>query len=215
MIKQTTICVMLIYIFLSSALSVQAEESSSNKMFDNASLFIGQGIDHNFLEMPKYIATGNLDWESSYMTGIAVGNTIGLIGNAITPLENTFLGSISHGYELVFVQHSGKQHNTEIGAAYILRTPDAQLGPLRVNLSVGSGLSQALGDPTYEDGSKDDPDRRYRLQLLFLSELEWRWGEDSPFSLITRIHHRSGVYGLIAPQNVGSNFLAMGVRYHF
>lgn len=34
-------------------------------------------------------------------------------------------------------------------------------------------------------------------------------------SVITRVHHRSGVYGLIAPQRVGSNFMVFGIRYKF
>jgi hypothetical protein len=32
---------------------------------------------------------------------------------------------------------------------------------------------------------------------------------------VTRIHHRSGVYGLIAPSGVGSNFVVAGLRYKF
>jgi hypothetical protein len=31
-------------------------------------------------------------------------------------------------------------------------------------------------------------------------------------SLFLRLHHRSGVYGLIAPQHVGSNFITFGLR---
>jgi hypothetical protein len=34
-------------------------------------------------------------------------------------------------------------------------------------------------------------------------------------SITTRIHHRCGFYGVIAPRRVGSNFVAVGVRYQF
>lgn len=116
---------------------------------------------------------------------------------------------------MVLVQHRGLQGNAEIGAAYMLRTSDLQMGALGVNFGAGVGLSYALGNPSYEDGSTLDPGRRYRLQLLALFELEWRMRGFEDISVVTRVHHRSGVYGLIAPQGVGSNFLALGVRYKF
>ena len=34
-------------------------------------------------------------------------------------------------------------------------------------------------------------------------------------SVVTRIHHRSGAYGLFAPRGSGSNFLAVGLRLHW
>jgi hypothetical protein len=38
---------------------------------------------------------------------------------------------------------------------------------------------------------------------------------DSKWSVPVRIHHRSGVYGLIAPRKVGSNFITIGLRRDF
>jgi hypothetical protein len=76
-------------------------------------------------------------------------------------------------------------------------------------------LSYAFGTPVYEDGPKNEPDRHYRLQMLALFEVEWRLRDVENVSLVTRIHHRSGVYGLIAPRHVGSNFLAAGLRFQF
>jgi hypothetical protein len=116
---------------------------------------------------------------------------------------------------MVLVQHRGLQTNAEIGGAYMLRTPDLEIGPLGVNFGTGAGLSYALGTPSYEDGPKDDPARRYPLQLLVLLELEWRIRDLERFSVVTRVHYRSGMYGLIAPRNVGSNFLVGGIRYKF
>jgi hypothetical protein len=84
-----------------------------------------------------------------------------------------------------------------------------------VNLAAGTGLSYAKRKPTYEYGPKDDLERRYRLQLLVLFELEWKLRNMDALTLATRIHHRSGLYGLIAPPLVGSNFITMGLRYRF
>ena len=107
------------------------------------------------------------------------------------------------------------QDNAEVGAAYTLHTPDLELGAAGVNFATGVGLSYALGTPSYEDGPLNDPARRYRLQLLLLFDLEWKLHGYGDWSLVTRVHHRSGVYGLIAPSHVGSNFLALGIRYKF
>ncbi len=32
------------------------------------------------------------------------------------------------------------------------------------------------------------------------------------FAVFFRIHHRSGMYGLFAPEGVGSNFLTLGIK---
>ena len=66
-----------------------------------------------------------------------------------------------------------------------------------------------------EDGPADDPSRRYPTQVLILLEAEWSWDSLPQVALVTRVHHRSGAYGTIAPSGVGSNFVAAGLRYHF
>jgi hypothetical protein len=172
-----------------------------------------RGADHNLIELPEKIVTGNITWDKLYFTAITAGKTRGTLGSSFASLNDTPFGAISHGYEVVLVKHRGLQNNVEAGGAYMLRTPTAYLGPVGVNFGTGTGLSYALGRPSYEDGPKDDPERRYRLQMLALFEVEWRLRDVKNVSLVTRIYHRSGVYGLIAPRNVGSNFLAAGVRF--
>lgn len=198
-----------------NALSVQADTLSADRIFDSVSVYAGQGVNHNLKELPGRIATGRLDWDKTYFTALGFGKVRGTLGQSFNSLQSTPFASFRHGYEMVLVQHRGLQCDTEFGAAYTLRTPDLQMGALGVNFGAGAGLSYALGTPSYEDSSKLDPGRHYRLQLLGLFELEWRMRGLDNLSVITRVHHRSGVYGLIAPQHVGSNFLALGVRYKF
>lgn len=195
--------------------SLKADEQPRHRLFDSLAIYAGQGVDHNLRELPGSILGGDIEWEKSYFAGLGLGGTIGTLGEDIEFLQGNPLGAISHGYELVVVKHHGLQDNLEAGAAYMLRTPDAHLGPLGVNFAAGVGLSYAFGTPSYEDGPKDDPDERYRLQLLALFEFEWRVRGLENLSFVTRTHHRSGVYGVIAPRNVGSNFLAAGVRWEF
>ena len=192
-----------------------AETLPATKIFDSITGYVGQGADHNLKQVPAAVVTGEIKWEKSYFTSVGLAKDRGTLGQEIKIFEGSPLASIRHGYEIVLVQHRGLQSNTEIGAAYMLKTPDLNAGPIGVNFGTGLGLSHAFGPPSYEDGPISDPGRRYRTQLLILFDLEWRIRNLDNFSFITRVHHRSGAYGLIAPRNVGSNFLAAGVRYTF
>jgi hypothetical protein len=206
---------LLVFFLGLNAAPVQADTLSADRMFDSVSVYAGQGVNHNLKELPGRIATGHLDWDKTYFTALGFGKVRGTLGQSFESLQSTPFAFSRHGYEMVLVQHRGLQCDTEFGAAYMLRTPDLQMGAMGVNFGMGAGLSYALGTPSYEDGSVTDPGRHYRTQFLGLFELEWHMRQIENLSIITRTHHRSGVYGLIAPQHVGSNFLALGVRYKF
>jgi hypothetical protein len=195
--------------------SVQADTLSAEGVFDWVSVYTGQGVNHNLLQLPGRITAGDLEWDKAYFTAIEFGKIRGTLGASVENLQGTPLASFRHGYETVLVKHYGLANNAEIGAAYMLKTPDLRLGLLGVNFGAGTGLSYALSDPAYDDSPDNEPGRHYRMQLLALFEIEWRLTGLDNLSVITRVHHRSGVYGLIAPKHVGSNFLAAGVRYKF
>lgn len=194
---------------------VQADTFSADGAFDSVSVFAAKGANHNLRELPNRIITRNLDWDKSYFAALGFGKVRGTLGQSIESFQDTYFASLRHGYETVLVKHSGMQNNAEIGAAYMLKTPDLQLLKLGVSFGAGAGLSYAIVYPGYEDGPDNDPARRYRMQLLALFDLEWRMIGFENLSVITRVHHRSGVYGLIAPRHVGSNFLAIGIRHKF
>ena len=84
---------------------------------------------------------------------------------------------------------------------------------LLLSMAFGPGLLAGCAADLPEDGSDDDPERRYKLQNYNAYELEWGLAASDRVSLVTRIHHRSGIFGLVAPPHVGSNFLAIGLRY--
>ncbi len=200
---------------LAMGIALPARAESEQRLFDTVAVYAGQGVNHNLRELPGIIIAANPEWEKSYFNAVGLTSANGTLGQGWQVFEGTPLATIRQGYELVLVQHHGLQDNAEVGAAYTLKTPDLELGALGVNFGSGIGLSYALGNPSYEDGAKEDPNRRYRLQLLLLLDLEWRISGLDRWSLVTRVHHRSGMYGLIAPQHVGSNFLAAGIRYRF
>ena len=70
------------------------------------------------------------------------------------------------------------------------------------------------GAYTFEDGTKNEPNKKYRLLNYNAYEISLL-DDNEQSSIFLRIHHRSGVYGLIAPEHVGSNFITTGLRYYF
>jgi hypothetical protein len=61
---------------------------------------------------------------------------------------------------------------------------------------------------------KRDPDNSHAGTLLHYLLIEAEVGlPDSRWSLVARVHHRSGIFGLFS--HSGSNVLALGVRYRF
>jgi hypothetical protein len=202
--RMTLVCTLGLAVWCHAA-QAQTDKQSSSDVFDSVLVYTAQGADHNLPNLPKALLRGDIKWEPSYFNAVALGKTRGKLGGS----------DVRHGYEVILAKHHGLQNHVELGGAYALRSPDLNLGPLAVNAAAGLGLSHAFGTPTYEDGPFDNPTRRYKTQLLILFEAEWKLRYWEQLSIVTRVHHRSGAYGLIAPRNVGSNFLAVGVRYSF
>jgi hypothetical protein len=178
-------------------------------------LYPGQGVRSNLVQLPGRLVDGSLHYEESYFTGVGyrhgtrtprlIDGTFGLIG----------LRGVSTGFELIGVKHTGLQDHLEGSLSYALKTPHGNLGPIRVRFGFSMGVSHALGTPRFENGPADDPDRRFRTLVYLAHEFEWGLRNYDQVSLVTRVHHRSGGFGVVAPRGVGSNFLTAGVRVHW
>ena len=85
---------------------------------------------------------------------------------------------------------------------------------LGVNLAYADGFSHALSTPTYEDGPGGGKEgARYPTQHYIGIEMALGWLTLPEWQVVTRIHHRSGIWGIFAPQGVGSNFFTIGLRW--
>lgn len=160
--------------------------------------FAGQGVDHDLLEIPGRLVS--LDREGSFLKGFAVAHDAAGADARVRWHGEVFLGD-----------HTGLQRLTEAsltGGVMVLPLPST--APW-LELRCGIGLSHAFGTPTYEDGPRDDPGRRYRTQLGLVIDLTGRPSGWAGWGIGFRVHHRSGAYGLIAPRRVGSNFVGLTV----
>lgn len=185
----------------------EAEREASS-----VSIYHGQGVDEDLLDLPGVLFGGSVEWDDSYFFALGYQHGTRTPKLISVPLEWMHLDPVTTAVEVLAVKHRGLQSNFEADVAYAIHSPFAQLGPLRVRFGFSVGLSYAFGTPSYEDGSVDDPEKRYHFQNYNAYELEWGSWRYPRFSLVTRVHHRSGIYGLIAPRRVGSNFLTAGLR---
>ncbi len=73
-----------------------------------------------------------------------------------------------------------------------------------------------LDAPTYEYGRELVRGHdTVQLQYYMGFEAEYAHASWERLSVFTRLHHRSGMYGMISPSKTGSNFIGIGLRLHF
>ena len=111
--------------------------------------------------------------------------------------------------ELNVAKNSGRQHHFEVNSAVVLRWqafPWSQY--VATSLAYGLGISYALERPAIED----EPDRRASRSLVFMPTELTLGPPEADWTMLLRIHHRSGAFGVIDDAG-GSNFISLGVRF--
>jgi len=180
-------------------------------------LFQGQGADVNLPDIPKTALRGDLIWENAHFIGVHYQRLLYPIpGFRLIPFPYVIKG-LRLELEGQATRHWGLQHNGEVHVALALRTQD--FNPflnLGFNLAYADGISHALSTPTYEDGPGGGrTGARYATQHYIGIELALGWLTHPAWQVIGRIHHRSGIWGIFAPQGVGSNFFTLGLRWRY
>ena len=108
------------------------------------------------------------------------------------------------------LRHFGSQSHWEGTLALVFRTGQIPLfGGLSVNLAFGEGLSYASERPNLEGSFRVEPSR---LLNYLAFEAEFSHASLPGVFFVPRIHHRSGIFGVIAPKESGSNFTGAGIR---
>jgi hypothetical protein len=114
--------------------------------------------------------------------------------------------------EFQVVKHIGEQDHWELTGSINLRWVVFPWNRyVETTAAFGGGVSWASEVPALEkaDSSNDTTNQWLNYLLLELTA----GIPDSHWSLVTRIHHRSGVFGLFG--HSGSNVLEAGIRYRF
>ena len=158
--------------------------------------FLGQWDDSRFGEI---LSMRGWDLKSAYIGGVALNRRLATSFDELFHWEAE--GSV--------YRYWGRQHHWEGNLAIVGRWTwfpwDAYVD---TSLAMGQGVSLASKPPKIEG----DDTRRFLNHLLV--ELEFAPPDGGPVSLVARLHHRSGAWGLYGAQT-GSNFVNFGVRYRF
>ena len=179
-------------------------------------VFAGQGADVNLPDIIPKLLKGDIDMDPTWFWGLNYSREIDMQG--LNPVSRFLLEHrITPEWEVQLTKHHGLQDNYESHLAWLLRTRNLELGSIATaNFAAGMGPSYAFSKPTYEDGPNGQPNQgEYQFQNYITFELEFGTPALPDWTLALRVHHRSGMYGLVAPRRVGSNFFALGVRHSF
>ena len=163
------------------------------------------------------------EWAVTLLGGRYSGSRLLEIGEL--DFKDSYTAALSLSYEFVdwgkhirweleghVLKHIGEQDHVELAASINARWITFPWNRyLETTAAVGGGLSVATEVPVLE---KRDPSNRDAGALLHYMLFEAAFGlPNSRWSVVTRIHHRSGVFGLFS--HSGSNVISAGVRCRF
>ena len=160
----------------------------------SATLLAGQFDDSRFLDI---LAADGGQTGPSYMGAAILGRHL-----------DTWWDSVAWEAEGQLVRHWGKQSHWEKNAALVVywtRFPWDRW--LDTRISFAQGVSRATKRPPLEEDTR-------RLLHYMHADISISPPGNPRWSLVTRLHHRSGVFGLYGTDG-GSNFLTAGLRYRF
>lgn len=185
---------LLALVSVSMALAPARAVAAENDWF--VTLLGGQYSGSRLLEIPA-----GFDLQHSHTVGLSVGKQFAEWGQ-----------HMRWEGELQVLKHLGEQDHVEFVGSINLRWVTFPWNRyIESTFAFGGGLSMATEVPELE---RRDPSNSDAAALLHYVLVEATFAlPGSRWSLVTRIHHRSGVWGLFS--HSGSNVLAAGLRYRF
>lgn len=139
---------------------------------------------------------------SYYLTAFALSRRVG-----------SYKKTIDFEVEGQVVKHFGKQDHMEFNGVFVARwLPFPWDKYLDTTLAVGEGLSLATETPKFEIENHEHASSFLNYLLI---ELAFSLPRHPNWSFVTRIHHRSGAFGLFDDVRGASNAVGIGLRYSF
>lgn len=125
--------------------------------------------------------------------------------------------SLQFGWEFIAAQHYGRGEVLETDFLFFVKYAHILPVASKINTDFtwGYGASYVWGTPFFDDDPYGKEGEKYPFITYFMIDWDFYLKSYSNWHFLFRVHHRSGVYGLVAPVNVGTNFLGYGLRYFF
>lgn len=112
-------------------------------------------------------------------------------------------------------QRFGLQNETELWGAFFFRYDKFPWNKyLLTTVAFSTGLNWASGISDIEEQKARD-DEGTRWMHYFAPEVTFALPSHPNSELMFRVHHRSGVFGLVSPAFGGAQYATVGLRYRF
>lgn len=209
---------LLIWTILSGGPVEAAEPWQRNRLF-YATVYGDLWAHTNLYTLPLEAAQRDLRTADAYFVGVGVGYALIPSFSVPLPFCACFVRGLSLELEGKFGRHFGLQDHSESVLVLMLRSPQLQLfGGFSMNAAVGEGVSYAHSLPKFEgsiaaEGPGAAGPRQFLNYLAY--EVELTHERLSNWHLVLNVHHRSGIWGVIAPQKTGANYIGGGIRFDF
>ncbi len=156
------------------------------------------------------LTDGTLQETATFQTGFTDAD---LVVGALSRRIGSFKEYIDFELEGQVAKHFRDQDHWEFNGLVVARwLPFPWDHVIDTSFAVGEGLSYATQTPEVEARSHDETSK-FLDYLMF--EFAFSLPSRPEWSLITRIHHRSGAYGLFDGVHGASNAWGVGLRYAF
>jgi hypothetical protein len=177
----------------------------------------------------KAVAVDWEDWSLALYGGVLLKGNLSDGSLLYTGTENAYLVALAASKKVASyygdkidlelegqtVKHFEDQNHWEFnGLAAVRWLPFPWDNHLDTSFAVGAGLSWATETPKVERRRRGKGQTQSFLTYLML-ELEFALPDAQHWSVFSRIHHRSGAFGLFNGVTGGSNALTFGIRYRF
>lgn len=111
------------------------------------------------------------------------------------------------------VKHMGEQHHWEFNGLLTARWLTFPWNKYIVtSIAIGDGLSYATRTPELEEKLHNKTSQFLNYLMV---EMTFALPDIPQWSIVCRIHHRSGIFGLFDGVEGGSNSLGVGLKYRF
>ena len=201
----------LICIFLTATTFCLTVNGADAEEKVSAAIFYGKLTDTDFVRIPFR----SPDLESVHMIGISLRKELMELNRVAEFIPNGFFLDAEGVLAAKWGQLGDIDQNFQEAAASVnVRYDFPEQLPAVNSISFGNGLSLTSTKSEFEEELTISNGTNPLLWYMML-ELDFDLPGTDQWKALCRIHHRSGIYGIFDNVDGGSNYITMGLRYHF
>jgi hypothetical protein len=153
-------------------------------------------------------------WQDTYLISGEVGYTM-KNDNAFTRFFEPVVSNIE-GVMNVTYQDETNQNVIEFNPYMMFRWSNFPWNKtIRTTFGLGGGFSYATPIPEIEKNPNDAEGHYNNLMHFIAVEATFALPQHDDWQLVYRLHHRSGIFGLLQADNEGNTAVEIGLRHYF